>query len=161
MRIALLLLLLPSLAHAEEIGLNIDESFGGASYRGELSAMGTGGPRLQIALNARRGPWTVSFLGGGVIPDFFFIDCYGEECDVPPSAAYSYSGFDLKHAWPLVHSRHRHGGLQMFLHGGPRWYEGDEGIKGYSGPGLNAGAGSRRMRLSSAATSISVSTRSA
>jgi hypothetical protein len=141
MRLALLLLLVPSLAYAEEIGVNFDEGIGGASYRGELATMGSGGPRLQLALNVRRGPWTVSVLGGGVMPDFFFIDCYGEECDVPPSASYSYGGVDLKRAWPLVHSRHRHGGLQMFLHGGPRWYEGDQAIKGYAGPGLSAGAG--------------------
>jgi hypothetical protein len=95
MRFALLLLLMPSLASAEEIGINFDEAFGGASYRGELATMGTGGPRLQLSFNARRGPWTVSVLGGGVMPDFFFIDCYGDECDVPRSAAYSYGGLDL------------------------------------------------------------------
>jgi hypothetical protein len=129
------------LAHAEEIGIYVDEAIGGASYKGELAEMGTGAPRFQMSFAARRGPWTASLLFGAAIPDFFFIDCYGDECNAPPSAGLGYGGADIKRAWPLVRSSYRHVGTQLFLHGGPRWYEGQEAIKGYSGPGLSAGAG--------------------
>lgn len=141
MRLAALLVLVPSLAHADDIGIYFDEAVGGASYRGELADYGTGAPRLQLSFSARRGPWTVSLFGGGADPDALTIDCYGDECDGPEPASYAFGGVDLKRAWPLFRPRWHHTGVRLFMHGGPRFYAGGGAINGYSGPGIGGGAG--------------------
>lgn len=141
MRLAALLLLVPSVVSAEPIGVFVGGGFGGVQYQGELATMGTSAPTMELSFGVRRGPWTVSALGGGADPNALFIDCYGDECDAPTPASYAYGGVDLKRAWPLFKRPWRHAGIRMFLHGGPRWFSGGGAIEGYSGPGLAAGAG--------------------
>ncbi len=120
-------------------GLFIEEGLGGASYQGDLSAFG-GAPRVQISLGLRSGPYTFSALVGATVPEMFYIDCYGDECDPQPTAGYTFAGFDIKHAWPLA-GRYEHAAVRLFMHGGARWYSGDDDIEGYEGPGASGGAG--------------------
>ena len=69
------------LAHADN-GYFFEESFGGGGYKGGLSAYGDGGFRLQMGMGHRRGEWSYEALGGAIVPDFLYVDCYGEECNV-------------------------------------------------------------------------------
>lgn len=124
-------------AHAG--GLFVEEGIGGASYRGDLAPFG-GAPRVQISLGIRSGPYTLSILGGATVPDMFYIDCYGDECDPQPTAGYTFGGIDLKRAWPIA-GRYEHAAVRLFMHGGARWYSGDNDIEGYAGPGASGGAG--------------------
>jgi hypothetical protein len=146
MRLALLLLLVPSAAYADgraddSIGVFVGGEFGGVDYRGDIAAMGGGAPAMHMSLGVRRGQWTVSVGGGGADPYALFIDCYGDECNAPTPASYAFGTIDIKRAWPLFNRPWRHAGIRMFLHGGPRWFSGGGAIDGYSGPGVGGGAG--------------------
>jgi hypothetical protein len=123
-------------------GAYIIETFGGASYRGELSRF-DGGPRLQVGFGAWHGPWSLEFFGSGIDPNFFFIDCYGDECAyaAKPEAPLQTWGLDLRERWRIVSSPlSRKVGLFMTLHGGPRYVEASEALQGYRGGGLGVGA---------------------
>lgn len=120
-------------------GMFVEEGFGGANYRGDLSGFG-GAPRFQISLGVRSGPWTLSGFGGATVPDAFYIDCYGSECDPQPTASYAFGGIDLKRAWPLW-AHNEHAAVRLFMHGGGRWFDGRDDIAGFAGPGVGGGAG--------------------
>lgn len=126
-------------AAADAEGLFVEEGIGGADYRGDLVAF-DGSPRFQLSLGLRRGPWTLALLGGATEPDLFSVDCHGSECDVKPRASYSFGGADLKRAWPLA-AKNEHFAVRLFMHGGVRWFDGDDDIEGYAGPGVGGGAG--------------------
>jgi hypothetical protein len=134
-------------AHADD-GYFVDEALGGASYRGELGRY-DGAPRFQLGFGVRRGDWTVEAFGTFLVPDFFYIDCYGEECAyaAKPQAGLGAFGVDARKRWRLLSLRrwgkpgvYERPGLFMALHGGPRWFVGDDAIAGYAGPGLGGGA---------------------
>lgn len=120
-------------------GVFVEEGIGGADYRGDLAAF-DGAPRFQLSLGLRRGAWTLSLFGGATEPGMFGIDCYGSECDPTPTASYSFGGADLKRAWPLA-AKNEHLAVRLFMHGGARWFDGDDDIEGYAGPGVGGGAG--------------------
>ncbi len=130
-------------------GYYIEESAGGGSYRGELSRYGSGEPRVQIGFGVRRGDWTVEAFGTFLVPDLFYIDCYGAECAYAarPQAGLGAFGLDLRKRWRLLSLRrwsqpgtYERPGLFVALHGGPRLFVGDHAIEGYVGPGLGGGA---------------------
>ena len=138
----------PTAAHADS-GYYIEESLGGGSYDGQISRYGDGAPRLQIGFAARRGDWTVEVFGAGLVSDFFYVDCYGEECAyaAQPKADLATFGVDARKRWKLLSLRrwgkpgvYERPGLFMALHAGPRWWWGDAAIAGYSGPGIGGGA---------------------
>jgi len=129
-------------------GYFVSESLGGASYRGDLASYG-GAPRFQIGFDVRRGPWTVEVFGSFLVPDLFFIDCYGEECAYAarPEAGLGAFGLDLRKRWRLLSVRrwgkpgvYERPGLFAALHAGPRWFVGDDAIRGSRGPGVGGGA---------------------
>lgn len=134
-------------AHAED-GYYLTESFGGGAYRGELSRY-DGAPRFQIGGGVRRGSWSVEAFGTFLVPDLFYIDCYGAECAyaAKPQAGLGAFGMDLRKRWRLASVRRWRGqgfyerpGVFMALHGGARWYVGDGELDGYQGLGLGGGA---------------------
>jgi hypothetical protein len=135
-------------AHADD-GYYVEESMGGSSYQGQLGQYGDGAPRVQIGFGARRGPWTVEAFGSFMVPDLFFVDCYGSECAYAarPQAGLGAFGVDLRKRWRLLSLRrwgkpgtYERPGVFMALHGGPRWFVGDDAIAGYHGPGIGGGA---------------------
>src|SRR5258705_8760568 len=137
-----------STAALADDGYFFSESLGGAAYRGELSRY-DGAPRFQIAFDVRRGDVTYEVFGAFMIPDFYYIDCYGEECAyaAKPEAGLGAFGVDVRKRWRLLSLRrwgkpgvYERPGLFAALHGGARWFVGSEAIDGYQGPGLGAGA---------------------
>lgn len=129
-------------------GYYFEESFGGAGYQGELGRY-EGAPRLRVGFGVRRGPLAYELFGAATIPDFGYIDCYGDECAYAarPTAGLGELGFDLRKRWRLL-SLQRWGkpgtyerpGVFVALHGGPRWFWGNDALDGYGGPGLGGGA---------------------
>ena len=137
----LALLLVPLTAHADD-GYFIEESIGGASYRGDLAQYADGAPRFQIGFNVRRGEWAVELFGGFAAPDFFFIDCYDETACAPaPAADLTHFGVDVRRHYTLGKPRWKRLNANMFLHAGPRWFDGSEALAGFRGPGIGGGAG--------------------
>jgi len=129
-------------------GYYVDEALGGASYRGELGKY-DGAPRFHLGFGVRRAAWTIEAFGAFLVPDFLFIDCYGEECAyaAKPQAGLGAFGVDMRKRWRLLALRrlgkpgvYERPGVFMALHGGPRWFVGDDAIQGYQGPGLGGGA---------------------
>jgi hypothetical protein len=132
-----------------DTGIYAEESLGGGSYRGELARYGDGAARLRFGAGIRRGEWATELYGSFMAPDFFYIDCYSEECAYAamPKADVISVGLDVRKRWRLL-SLQRWGkpgvyerpGVFMALHGGPRWITGDDAIRGYGGPGIGGGA---------------------
>ena len=134
---------------AADDGYYVTESFGGGGYNGELGYYGDGAPRFQIGFGVRRGDWSVETFGSFSIPDLFYIDCYGSECAYAarPQAGLGAFGMDLRKRWRLLSMKrwgkpgvYERPGLFVALHGGARWFVGDQALDGYSGPGLGGGA---------------------
>jgi hypothetical protein len=132
---------------AADDGYYVHEAVGGAGYRGELDRY-DGAPRFQVGFGVRRGPWTIDILGSFLVPDFYYIDCYGAECAyaAKPQAGLGAFGVDVRKRWRLLSLRrwgkpgvYDRPGVFMALHGGPRWFVGDSAIEGYEGPGLGGG----------------------
>ena len=124
-------------------GFYFTERFGGASYKGDLARFGTGAPRLQAGVGVVRGPWAVELYGGGMDPDFFFIDCYGEECAaaLAPTLSFVEWGADVRRSWRVLRSTWTSWiGLDFVLHGGPRYFIAEGALEGYRGIGLGGGA---------------------
>jgi hypothetical protein len=129
-------------------GYYVDEAFGGASFRGELGRY-PGAPRFKIGFGVRRSSLAVEAFGSFLVPDLFYIDCYGEECAyaAAPQAGLGAFGIDVRKRWRLLSLRrwgkpgvYERPGLFVALHGGPRWFVGDDAIQGYQGPGIGGGA---------------------
>lgn len=124
-------------------GAYFTESFGGGSFQGEVGRFSSGAFRLQVGAGYVRGPWALEASGTGYIPDFFYIDCYGDDClaaQAPP-AGLVLANLDLRRAWRVLRPRFTNKiGLDMVLHGGPRWATGDSALDGYAGPGFGGGA---------------------
>ena len=129
-------------------GYFLAESLGGAGYRGELARY-DGAPRLQVTGGWRHGDVTYEVSGSFLIPDMFFIDCYGEECAyaAKPQAGLGAFGVDARKRWRLLSLRrwfkpgvYERPGLFAAVHGGARWFVGSEALEGYQGPGLGVGA---------------------
>ncbi|MCX5742874.1 MAG: hypothetical protein NT062_10300 [Proteobacteria bacterium] len=143
MRIVLVVLLsLVTIARAD--GGYLSESLGGGDFVGELGDHGAGAPRVQLGVGYVRGPWAVELSLAAFMPDFGYIDCYGDECVEAsrPKAGLVQVGLDLRRAYRVVYSTWtRHIGLDLFVHGGPRWFVGQDGLSGYGGPGIGGAAG--------------------
>jgi hypothetical protein len=131
-----------------DTGYYFMEALGGGDYDGQLGAYG-GAPRFEFRFGMRRGATSVELVGTAMIPDFFYIDCYGEECAYAarPVAGLGAGGVDIRQRWRLL-SLQRWGkpgvyerpGLFVSLHGGVRWFGGFDAIDGYGGPGISGGA---------------------
>jgi len=121
----------------------LTESIGGGAYQGELGRFSSGEARLQVGGGYVRGPWALEASATIYIPDFYYIDCYGDEClaaQAPP-AGLVIANLDLRRAWRVLRPIFtRKIGLDMVLHGGPRWAAGETALTGYAGPGLGGGA---------------------
>jgi hypothetical protein len=141
MRWLVLAIVLQAVPAAAGDGYFLEESLGGTAYHGDLARFGTGAPRLQIGFNIRRDASTVELFGAFSVPELFYIDCYGAECDGMPPAGLGAIGADLRQRWQIGRSRWQRLGLWFNLHGGLRWYEGTGAIDGYRGPGIGGGAG--------------------
>lgn len=144
MRVALVLVLAVAgthVARADETGVYVQEALGGFAYGGDLGGPGTGAPRFQIGVGLRRGADTAELFVAGAVPDLFFVDCYGAECDGTKPKSFTQIGVDLRRQWPLLRSRWSRVGVSMFLHAGPRWVVGNDALAGMRGPGIGAGAG--------------------
>lgn len=142
MRCAILLLVaLSSTAGAD--GGYLAESFGGGSYQGDLRDFSTGEFRLGISAGYVRGPWALEVGGAAYIPDFFYIDCYGDEClaAAAPEAGLAVAHVDVRRAWRVQRSPWTDKiGIDMVLHGGPRWFVGQDALDARRGPGVGGGA---------------------
>lgn len=124
-------------------GAYIGEGLGGTAYHGDFARFGSGAPRLQISGGYVRGPWALEVWGAGLVPDFFYIDCYGDECAAAaaPQLGMSELGIDIRRAWRVVYSTWTNKiGLDFVLHGGPRFAVGTDSLDGYQGVGLGGGA---------------------
>jgi hypothetical protein len=149
MRLLVFLIAITSAAPAlADNGYYLDEAMGGASYRGELARY-DGAPRLKVGFGARRGTWAVEGFAAFLVPDLFYIDCYGAECAyaAAPQAGLGAVGVDVRKRWKLLSLRrwgkpgvYERPGLFMAVHGGPRWFVGDDAIREMGGPGVGGGA---------------------
>lgn len=124
-------------------GAYFTESFGGGSYQGDVGRFNSGAVRLQIGVGYVHGPWALEASVTGYMPDFLYIDCYGDECLAAeaPTAGLVIANLDLRRAWRVLRPRFTTKvGLDMVLHGGPRWATGNDALAGYAGPGIGGGA---------------------
>lgn len=134
------LMLCAGVAYAD--GGYFTESLGGAGFGGDLARF-PGAPRLAFGGGYVHGPWALEFTVAGLIPDLFFIDCYGEECAsaLAPQAGMTEVNLDVRKAWRVIYSKWTNKiGLDLVLHAGPRFVTGEEAIGGYDGAGLGGGA---------------------
>lgn len=122
-------------------GIFVEESIGGTSFAGGLAGYGGGGPRIQLGIGVRRGAWGLEVLGGAIVPDLFFIDCYGDECArTGRRGGYGYFGADLRREVAAARTRYRRLLGRLVVHAGPRMIVGTEALTGYDGFGVSAGA---------------------
>jgi hypothetical protein len=151
MRLLVVVLVL-AVAHSRPVvadnGYFVYEGLGGAAYRGELAAY-DGAPRFHIGFGVRRESSTFELFGAFLVPDAFFIDCYGDECAQlnKPKAGIGALGIDVRRRWRLVSLRrwgkpgvYERPGVFLALHGGPRWFVGNDSLAHHAGPGLGGGA---------------------
>ena len=130
------------------------------NYQGDLGRFSSGEFRGQFGVGYVHGPWALEVSGAAYIPGFLYIDCYGEECLAAqaPSAGLAVANLDVRRAWRVVRSWStrkvgnarrawrvapaipRAIGIDLVLHGGPRWVTGQDALEGYAGPGLGGGA---------------------
>lgn len=132
MRALLVLLAMTTIAHADR-GYFVRDGGGAAGFRGGLRAYGAG-----------------TILGGGGLSyrnddRVYSLDVWGgwSEANADGSisgGSYVTLGLDYKRLWDIVDSRSQRLGVQLGLHGGPRYYWGSDALFGYDGPGLRAGA---------------------
>jgi hypothetical protein len=130
-------------------GFYMEESAGGAPYRGQLSAFDDGAFRVQFGAVLRRGDTMYRVFGAALIPDYAYVDCYGEECAYAarPDAGLAAFGLDTGKRWRLLSLKrlgkpgvYERPGVFVSLHGGLRWLWGNRAIAGYRGPGIGGGA---------------------
>jgi hypothetical protein len=140
MRTFAILVALSTAAYADGGGY-LYEGLGGTAYRGALARYG-GAPRIELGGAGRVGPTTIAVFGAIEAADMFYIDCYGAECNAPPPADLYVVGADVRQQWPLWQPRdHRHAGVWMFLHAGPRLMFGGGALEGRAFAGAGGGAG--------------------
>lgn len=129
-----------AVAHAD--GGYFTESLGGASLGGDFARF-PGAPRLAFGGGYVHGPWAVELSVAGLVPDLFFIDCYGEECAsaLAPEAGMTEVNLDLRKSWRVIYSKWTNKiGLDFVLHGGPRFVVGEDALADYNGAGVGGGA---------------------
>jgi hypothetical protein len=133
-------------AHAES-GYYFSEALGGGDYDGQLGRYG-GAPRFELRFGMRRDAISFELTGTFMIPDFLYIDCYGEECAYAarPKAGLGAAGVELRQRWRLLSLKrvgrpgvYERPGLFVSVHGGMKWWGGSEAIEGYGGPGVTGG----------------------
>jgi hypothetical protein len=139
MRTLVIVILLGLARVASADGAYVVEGFGVAGFDGGLRAYGLRQMKLQIGAGVWKGPWSVELFGGGMT-DFLAVDCYGEECGSgPPEGSLSFAGLDVAKRWGVLESRWPGLSVRIALHGGIRYFVGDDALKGYQGPGIGAG----------------------
>ena len=126
-------------------GFYATESFGGASYQGDLGRYADGLARFSAGAGVVTGPWAVEVSGTWLVgPDYFAIDCYDEqECAAlaAPDPELHFIALDVRRTWRVLYSTWtRHVGVDLVLHGGPRRFGGDGLFAGYQGYGVGGGA---------------------
>jgi hypothetical protein len=121
----------------------VDVSFGGATYHGDFAPT-RGSLRGLFGAGFIHHGYAVELFGAGLDPNFGYIDCYGIECAyaAQPVDGFGVVGADVKRAFSLIHLRNAPRlRLEMFLHGGPRYFWGTDNLDKYAGPGIGGGAG--------------------
>ena len=114
-----------------DTGVYADETFSAAGYGRGLKSYGDTAFRFTFAMNVRHDAWTLGVIGGFAATD----DWHRNNAD------YSLMGVDLRKTWQLneLHPfKPRRAGVRASLGGGPRWFEGQRTLTGYSGPGVTA-----------------------
>ncbi|HEY5927034.1 MAG TPA: hypothetical protein VIV11_35345 [Kofleriaceae bacterium] len=129
-------------------GYYLTEGFGGGDYDGQLARYGGGAPRFHIGFGMRRDDTSFELFGSFLIPDLYYVDCYGEECAYAarPQGGLNTVGIDVRRRWRLLSLRrfgkpgvYERPGVFVALHGGARWFGGEEALSDYAGPGIGGG----------------------
>ncbi len=118
------------------------ETIGGARYLGDLDRFSNGEARLQLGGGYVRGPWALEASFTIFIPDEQYTDCSTRKClaAVAPPVDLVVANLDLRRAWRILRPRFTHKiGVDMVLHGGPRWAICETPRDAYAGPGLGGG----------------------
>lgn len=151
MRCLLMMLALTSTAAADKGGYFI-ENVGWGSYRGDLERFSPGEARLQLGGGYVRGPWALEASFTLSLPDQTYSECSTVKCldTTSPPVDLVVLNLDLRRAWRILRPRFtRRGGFATFvskmgvdvvLHGGPRWTMCETPRDSYGGPGLGGGA---------------------
>jgi hypothetical protein len=116
-----------------DTGVYVTETFSAASYDFGLSAYGTGGLRFTFSVDIRQDARTTSIVGGCLFNETARAEFR--------QGTYCFAGFDLRHTWQLnkLHPyRASHAGVRLSVDAGPRWFNGNEALTGFSGPGASA-----------------------
>lgn len=131
------------------------ETVGWGSYRGDLEQFSRGEARLQIGGGAVRGPWALEASFTLFIPDQPYSSCSTGKClaAAAPPVDLVIGNLDVRRAWRILRprvARRPFGrsvvstavtkiGIDIVLHGGPRWAICETPRDAYSGPGLGGG----------------------
>ena len=132
------LLALCSTAAADGNGGYFVEAAGGAPFQGDLARFSDGAVRLQVGGGWVRGDWALEASVSIFIPDALYTPCPNTKCRVlAPPLDLVIGNLDVRRAWRILRPRFtRKIGLDMVLHGGPRWAFAETPTEAWAGPGV-------------------------
>lgn len=118
------------------------EAVGGAPYQGDLARFSDGAVRIQLGGGWVRGDWALEASFTIFVPDDHYTSCPNAKCRVlTPPLDLVIGNLDIRRAWRILRPRFtRKIGLDMVLHGGPRWAIAETPTEAWAGPGVGGGA---------------------
>lgn len=146
MRSSILVILALTQAAAADGGGYFIESVGGGAYKGDVGQFSPWEARLQLGGGYVRGPWAIEASFTLFLPDQPYQPtgaCGAAKCrSLGSPIDLSLGNVDVRRAWRLLRPRFtRKIGLDLVLHGGPRWAVATTPRDSYAGPGLGGGTG--------------------
>jgi len=140
MRCSILVMLALTQAAAADGGGYFIESVGGGAYKGDVGQFSPWEARLQLGGGYVRGPWALEASFTIFIPDQPSSTCGPAKCRslVADPVDLVLGNLDLRRAWRILRFS-RTLGVDVALHGGPRWASATTPRDSYAGPGLGGG----------------------
>lgn len=138
----LVILALGGTAAADGNGGYFVEAAGGAPFEGDLARFSDGAVRLQLGGGWVRGDWALEASVSIFIPDDQYTTSPNTKWRVlAPPLDLVVANLDVRRAWRILRPRFtRKIGLDMVLHGGPRWAIAETPTEAWAGPGVGGGA---------------------
>jgi hypothetical protein len=118
------------------------ETVGAAAYHGDLARFSPFEARLLLGGGYVRGPWAFEASVTLFLPDSPSSSCGTAKCrTLVDPVDLSIANLDVRRAWRILRPRFTRAiGVDMVLHGGPRWAVCETPRDAYAGPGVGGGA---------------------